>query len=84
MKAHLDVQHGEMKWAGEFDTEGYAVFVCEACDYSIGLKPGAQEVHKLLRAGAIAAHHARTTPDVVEAALALGVWGHLKEESGHG
>ncbi len=79
-KPHLGQHHGQMTWTGEFDIDGYGILACDVCPYRIGLKPGADSVYKLIERGWVAGHNAVTTPEMVEAALALGVWDHLKEE----
>lgn len=81
---HLDQNHGQMQWTGEFDTEEYAVFACERCPYKIGLKPGADQVHKMIKPGWVAAHYARTNQDVIDAVQALGLWQHLQEQEQDG
>lgn len=68
--------HGAMRWLGEFDMEGFALFKCDVCGQVTGLNPYEEvKKHKRVREGAFpGAHSASTTPKCIRAAYELGIW----------
>jgi hypothetical protein len=71
----MSITHGQTKWLGKFDSEGFALFGCPLCDHVAGIHPYAKKVYKLVARGPKGIRHfTSTNAACIEAAYALEIW----------